>query len=169
MINLKKNSFIFLLIVLFACSTSSYRIIGTSSNRVEINVTPDRVFPYCEPQPDMEIKDLFGFHILVLDEVKTILFVTQTNVLDKEGCHKRLDKIRRILKKGTNIYIGGMGNLNNPRKEEKNQYTIPEHGTFHSNSRMLQFMVIANEHGDCYSAYQGDSKPCPRGEFPIKQ
>ncbi|OFZ27998.1 MAG: hypothetical protein A2381_02750 [Bdellovibrionales bacterium RIFOXYB1_FULL_37_110] len=62
-----------------------------------------------------------------------------------------------------------MGNLNNPRKKENVTFTFPHHGTFHGNDRMLQFMVIANEHGDCDSAYRGDSKPCPRGEFPIKK
>lgn len=169
--SLRKNRFLHTLqlLLISGCTTSSYRIVNHTANRVEIKVTPDRLLLECEYQNDNDTNGLYGFMIHVLDDEKTILSVVQTNTLDNEGCLERLHKIGKILKKGNVIYLGGMGDLNEDRIKENRSYFIPKHGTYRGNGRMLQFMVIANERGDCYSAYRGDQKPCPRGEFPIKK
>ncbi len=110
----------------------------------------------------------FGFMLHVLDDEKTVLDILQSNRLDENGCLERIQKIGRILEGGNRIYIGGMGSINEPRKKEKFTHTFPKLGTFHSNGRVLQFAVIANEHGACYSAFKREEKPCPRDEFPIE-
>jgi len=46
-----------------------------------------------------------------LDEDKTVLIISQGNILGKEDCFRRINKIGKILKSGSKIFIGGMGNL----------------------------------------------------------
>ena len=104
----------------------------------------------------------------VLDDANTVLAVVQTNVLDKGSCFERLRQIGRILKTGKTIYIGGMGDISEPRVGEERIYAFPAHGTFRGNGRATQFAVIANERGLCYDAYSGDEKPCPRGVFSLE-
>jgi hypothetical protein len=105
--------------------------------------------------------------IHVLDDNKTVLSILQGNRLDKESCFERIQKIGKILKGGRRIYIGGMGSIDEARKVDEFTYTFPKWGTFRGNGRVLQFGVIVNEHGACYSAYEREEKPCPRDEFPI--
>ena len=62
-----------------------------------------------------------------------------------------------------------MGDLTEPRIQQERQYVFPGKGTFFYNNRVLQFMVIANEHGLCFDAFLGAEKPCPRHPFPIKK
>ncbi|MCM2280950.1 MAG: hypothetical protein NDI61_03790 [Bdellovibrionaceae bacterium] len=107
--------------------------------------------------------------INVLDDANTVLVVAQMNTLGKEACQTRLEKVGRILRTGKQIYIAGIGDIDDPREVQKWTTTFPKHGTFHSNKRTLQFFAIANESGLCYGAYTDDTKPCPDGEeFPIR-
>lgn len=155
-----------------SCSTSSsYRVGKQGNNSVELNVTPDRVLLECEWIYDADIpdpEDAYGFMIHVLDDENTVLSVTQNNLLDKESCYDRINFISSILKRGKIIYIGGMGDLKDPRKTEKHEYTFPGIGTFRGNGRVLQFGVIANEKGQCFDAHRAGEKPCPRDPFSIK-
>lgn len=165
--NLKRgNFFCFFVIFLLGCATSSYRIGNQDFNRVELCVTPDRVLLECEWIHDSDRKNVYGFMIHVLDEENTVLNVIQGNVLDKGSCFERIKKIGKILKEGKNIYIAGMGDLNDPRVKEENTYIFPQ-GIFYSNGRVLQFISITNEYGSCFDAYDGDREPCPGGGFPI--
>lgn len=168
---LKRNSCFFMVSFFFliGCATSSYRIGNQDFNRVELCVTPDRVLLECEWIHDSDIKEYspYGFMMHVLDEEKTVLSVIKGSVMDKESCFERIEKINKILKEGKNIYIAGMGDLNDLRVKEENTYIFPQ-GIFYGNGRVLQFMFIENEFGSCYSSYReqgGD--PCPRGGFPI--
>lgn len=178
LVSKRNNPIAFLLISLLplsGCTTSSYyRVIGRASFRTEIQVTPDRVLLECE-----DIKDHanagdpagnFGFMIHVLDEEDTVLTVIQEPVTNRKYCFKRLDDIAKILRGGKSIYIGGHGTIDEPRKKESLTYSFPEKsGVFHSNGRVLQFSVIQNEHGKCYSAHNATDSPCMPEEFPIKR
>lgn len=170
MVSLKRNSLLFLtLSALVSCVSSSYKIDAQDEGRTQLSVTPDRVILECEPLLDYtgDIKNAHGFMIHVLDGSNTVLTVNQGNVLGPEDCLRRINKIGEILKSGNRIFIGGMGRLDQSREKHDRQYTFPELGRFAYNGRVLQFMVIWNDKGQCYNAYSGDQKPCPSDEFPI--
>ena len=169
MMNLRKSKILFLFFLLFlsyACSVSTFHVAKQDKNRTELNVTPDRILLECAKLS--QENDYFMFLIYILDEQNTVISTAQGNNLDKESCYERIEEIGKILEKGKEIYIAGMGDLNEPRKKEPYSYTFPKKGTYNSNGRTLQFMAIANEKGQCYSAYHGSDKPCPRDPFPIK-
>lgn len=170
--NLKRNRPYHLILLPFVigCATSSYQLKPWGKLKNEVTITPDRVLLECEYITDYsgDLKDPYGFMILVLDEKNTVLTVSQGNVLDKEDCFEGITEIRKILKNGKTISIGGMGDLNDPRQSEKAAYLFPGLGTFHSNGRHLQFMMIWNEHGQCYDSQFGKGKSCPRDDFSHK-
>jgi hypothetical protein len=142
--------------------------------RTEFVVTPDRILLECE-----DIKDHantgdpdgnFGFMIHVLDEEDTVMTLIQKPVIGRVDCFRRKEDIAKILRNGKSIYIGGHGTLNDPRRKTSESYSnFPRRGTFYSNSRGLQFSVIQNEHGQCYSAHAGTESPCMPEEFPIQK
>ena len=148
-----------------ACATSSYKHIRQDGRKAEINVTSDRVLLECSKISDEN--ELYMFQIHILDDEETVLTAVQGNNSDQEDCERRKQKVGRVLATGRHIYLGGMGYPDAPRKITADTFDFPKIGTFHWNGRVLQFMVIANENGVCYGAYTGDSKPCPRDEFPI--
>jgi hypothetical protein len=157
-----------------SCTSPSYKVLNQVGSITEILVAPSRVLLHCEDVQDPTEKPTdslgrFGFNMDVLDEQNTVLSVSQGSVIGKKDCNERLEKIGKILRNGKQIYIGAIGNIDAPRVREKEWPSIfPGIGTFYSNSRALQFIVISNEKGECYSAYFGSEKPCPRDEFPIK-
>lgn len=175
MIGLRKNEFIcFLSLVLVGCKTPAYKIFNQKGLNTELLVSPERILLECEDVQDKtektkELYGRYGFMIHILDDKNTVLTVVQGNVLGKKGCFDRISKIGKILKNGKKIYVGGTGELKEPRKEGRFQFTFPGVGTFYSNSRTLGFSVIMNDRGECYSAYEEDEKPCPRDEFPIQK
>ncbi len=160
-------SFVFLFLTC-GCATSSFNVLKQDDFAVELKVTPDRVLLECEPQPGHEIKGAHGFLMYILDDKKTVIAVSQPNVLDKEECFDGLRKIGKILETGKIIYVGGMGDLTRQKAKQDYKYTFPRIGTFHSNGKSLKFMVIANEQGLCYDAHDGDKGPCPREPFSLK-
>ncbi len=170
MTSLKVNSF-FLLIVgaLVACASSSYKIDSQTEGRTQLLVTSNRVVLECYRLTDYagDIEEAHLFSMYVLDEYKTVLTVSQGNILGKEDCFRRINKIGKILKSGNKIFIGGMGSLDKPRETQHRSYSFPGLGQFPENGRVLQFMTVWNDNGMCYNAYSGDQKPCPGDEFPI--
>lgn len=154
---------------LVGCASSSYKIDSQTEGRTQILVTSDRVILECDYLTDYtgDIKEAHLFLMHVLDESKTVLTVSQGNILGKEDCFRRINKIGKILKSGNKIFIGGMGNLNKPRETQQRRYSFPGLGQFPENGRVIQFMTIWNDKGLCYNAYSGDQKPCPSDEFPI--
>ncbi len=166
----RSSSFYFLtFFILIGCATSSYRILDQDDQSAELSVSPDRVLLECEWLYDADIKGLYGFMIHVLDEENTVLTVNQGNTLGKKDCDRRIKIISKILKEGKNIYIAGIGNINEPRVKGKRSYFFPRKGIFFDNERTLQFVAIANEYGSCYDAYSGEEKPCPREPFPTQK
>ena len=163
----KRNKFLCLLVTagMWGCATSSYRVINQEGLKAEIRVSSDRVILECAKLSDEN--ELYMFIIHVLDDKQTVLTANQGNNSDQEDCEKRMRSVRKVLTTGKDIYLGGMGYPDAPREKQEYTYYFPKFGTFHSNGRVLQFMVIANENGACYGAYTGTSKPCPRDEFPI--
>lgn len=125
MTSLKINS-LFLLIacLLVGCASSSYRIDNQTEGRTQLLVTPDRVALECDYLADYtgDIKEAHLFLVHVLDEDKTVLTVSQGNILGKEDCLRRINKISKILKSGSKIFIGGMGNLEKPREILERRY-----------------------------------------------
>ncbi len=166
---LRKVKILVPLMVLYisGCATPGYRILFSDTSAAEIMIGPDRILLECEWLHDADRKDLYGFMIHVLDENNTVLSVSQGNTLDKESCMNRLNKIGKIISKGNRIYVAGTGNLKRPTEKTDLKYTFPKIGIFNSNGRALQFVAIANEHGDCFDAYDGDTKPCPQEPFPL--
>lgn len=173
----KKISVIVALIslsVVFACTTSSYRVTDRSKNRTEIQVTPDRILLECEDIIDHENAGdpdgNFGFMIHVLDDEDTVLTLIQEPVIGRKDCFGRLEDISKILHSGRNIYIGAHGTLDHPRVIGKQIYSsFPKKGNYRDNGRGLQLSVIQNENGRCYSAANGTDEPCMPEEFPIKK
>ena len=153
------------------CASSSYKIDRQTEGRTQLLVTSDRVILECYRLTDYagDIKEAHLFSINVLDEDKTVLTVSQGNILGKEDCFRRISKVGKILKSGSKIFIGGMGNLGRPRESQERSYSFPGLGQFQVNGRVLQFMVVWNDKGLCYNAYSGDQKPCPSDEFPIEK
>lgn len=170
MISSKINSFSLLIAgFLVGCASSSYKVDSQTEGRTQLLVTSDRVILECDYLTDYtgDIKNAHLFLMHVLDESKTVLTVSQGNILGKEDCFRRISKISKILKSGNKIFIGGMGNLDKPRETQQRRYSFPGLGQFPENGRALQFMTVWNDKGMCYSAYSGDQKPCPSDEFPI--
>lgn len=172
MASLKVNSLLFsFTVLLVGCVSSSYKIDSQAEGRTQLLVARNRVNLECFEIPKDEyegdIKEAHLFSINVLDENKTVLTVSQGNILGKEDCFRRINKIGKILKSGNKIFIGGMGNLDKPGETSDRRYSFPGLGQFPENGRNLQFMVIWNEKGMCYNAYSGEQKPCPADEFPI--
>ncbi len=170
MTTLKRNSFLFWVAAfLSGCVSSTYKVDRQEEGRTQILITRDRAILECYRLTDYagDIKEAHLFSMYVLDEDKTVLTVSQGNILGKEDCFRRINKIGKILKSGNKIFIGGMGNLDKPREMPERQYAFPGLGQFPENGRVLQFMVVWNENGLCYNAYSGDRKPCPADEFPL--
>ena len=170
MTSLRIISFLLLSVgTMLGCASSSYKIDSQTEGRTQLLVTPNRVTLECYRLTDYagDIKEAHLFSMNVLDEDKTVLTVSQGNILGKEDCFRRINKIGKILKSGNKIYIGGMGSLDKPRETSDRLYTFPRLGQFPENGPNLQFMVVWNEKGMCYNAYSGDQKPCPGEEFPI--
>lgn len=170
MVLLNRNSLIpiALVFLLSGCAASSFTLLTQEEYVTEIKVTPDRVLLECEFQYKDSSGEAYGFMMHILDQENSVLSVVQTNVLDKGSRFRRIQKIGKILKTGKAIYVGGMGDLKDPKIKEDQTYTFPHLGTFAGNGRNVQFMVIANEQGLCYDAYSGDEPPCPREPFSLK-
>lgn len=168
MLNLKVNKFLCSIpfLGLMGCAISSYRVTNQWEGRNELHVTPDRILLQCAHVTD-EIELTHMFYIHILDDQNTVLDVLQGNNTSKKGCDMRIKGAKKVLDSGHDIYIGAMGDPYRPVVMDNENYTFPEHGTFHGNGRVLQFHVIANENGKCYHAYRHDNEPCLGDEFPI--
>ncbi len=167
MVFLRKSSSLLVLLSLAGCATSSYRVLYQDEGIAELNATPDRILLECERLHDADEPGLSGFMMHVLDEENTVLTLVQGNTLDNQSCDRRVKKMSAILKKGKDIYIAGRGNLREPRQMGR-AYTFSPKGTFKKNGRVLGFVAIANEFGECYDAYSGEEeKPCPPEPFPL--
>lgn len=176
MLNLIKNKLlIMLLLSLQSCvyakvakNESYYKVlkIDKNRNRSEIEVTPDRIKTICEKVND-EIPDLRGFYFLVLDDKNTVISIIRGNTTYKTVCDRENAKISKIIKNGKRIYFGGMRDALDPDIEEGSEHYFKNHGKFKSNGRVLQWVYIANEKGQCFAAHTADKKPCPPDSFPI--
>ncbi|MEQ1876075.1 MAG: hypothetical protein ABL958_05480 [Bdellovibrionia bacterium] len=166
-----RNKIFLALILLVGCSTSSYKVENFDNGRTELIVSPDRVLLECEFITDYtgDIENAHGFMIHILDENNTVLTAVQTNVLGKEDCFRRINKISKILRGGRRITVGGLGDPNEPRKWKDRAYSFPNLGKYPGNGRVLQIISVWNEIGQCYDVYSGEEKPCPREEFPIRK
>jgi hypothetical protein len=107
--------------------------------------------------------------IHLLDEEYTVLTLIQEPVIGRKDCFERQSDIEKVIRTGKRIYLGGHGNLDEPRVIGKRSYAaFPKSGRYYDNGRVLQFSVIKNENGRCYSASNGTDEPCMPEEFPIK-
>ena len=169
-LKIKVSNFLFLFI-LSGCSTSSFKIKNETDSLTELLVTPDRITLQCEELDEDPDVGAYGFMVHILDEKMTVTTSALSIRPDKENCERFIQKISRILKSGKQIYVGSRSKLSNqPRTTENTRfrYIFPEHGTFFSNGRSLEFVVIANEKGLCYSPTYAGDEPCPPFPFPIE-
>lgn len=153
-----------------ACSTSSYKVIRQSAYMTEFSASADRVLVKCEFidnfSGEAKDKDPHAFVMHVLDEEKTVLTLIIEPVLSKNECEMHLSETAKILKGGGEMHIIGQYNLESPREISKEKYSFSNLGTYPSNSRVLRYRTIWNDHGQCYNVNSGKQKPCPRNEFP---
>jgi len=166
----KINSFHLILFMgaLTGCATSSFKMLNQKKMAMEFLVTPDRVILECEKVETDDRGVVYGFMIHVLDEEKTSFTLTQTNALDKESCDFRIKHIGRILNRGSQIYIAGVGDFRESRKTGLRKYHFPS-GSFDDNGRSLQLIAVKNDRNQCFGAFTGEELPCPPEPFPLKK
>lgn len=155
---LKRNSLLLLVVNQLGCASSTYQTTSPAKDKNVITVTADRLSLDCENLQSDEA-EYYGFSIYIMDEEKTVTSVIQTNALDKESCEERFFKVGKIIKNGKRVNIFGYGNLKEPRvlSDDKVQIGGRE---FPLNGRVLQFIYITNENGECFNGYQTPKKPC---------
>jgi hypothetical protein len=143
-----------------------------TNSLTELLATPDRIILQCEELDEDPDVGTYGFMVHILDEKKTVTTSALGIRPDKENCERFIHKIKHILKNGKQIYIGSRTKLSNqPRKIEDThfRYVFPGHGTFFSNGRFMDLVVVANEKSQCYSPTYGEDEPCPPFPFPIEK
>lgn len=155
---LKRNSLLLLVVNQLGCASSIYQTTSPAKDKTVITVTSDRLFVECENLQSDEA-EYYGFSIYVLDEEKTVTSVIQTNVLDKESCEERYLKVGKIVKNGKQVNIFGYGNLNESRVLSDDKVQIGSRD-FPLNGRVLQFIYVTNEKGECFNGYQTPEKSC---------
>jgi hypothetical protein len=157
-----------ILMTFAGCATSSFKVLNQEKSSVEVLVTPDRVILECERVETDDRGVVSGFMMHVVDEEKTSFTLVQTNTLDKESCDRRVKKIERILRNGTQIYLAGIGDFREPRRTGLRKHTFPRFGVIEDNGRSLQFIAIKNERNQCFGAFSAEEPPCPPEPFPTK-
>ena len=167
-VNRKLMGLACMLMIFLGCTTSSYKILNEDKTSIELQVTPDRVILECERIETDDRGVVAGFMMHVVDEAKTSFTLVQTNTLDKESCDRRVKKIERILKNGTQIYLVGIGDFREPRRIGLRSHTFPQFGVIEDNGRSLQFIAIMNERKQCFGAFSAEEQPCPPEPFPTK-
>ncbi len=152
--------------VLVGCATSRYHANKPNVLGTDIEVTADRIIAECEfiDNYSGEHKNPFGFMIQILDNEKTVTTVSNAAVLEKKDCLERLQAANGIIQGGRIIYIRGRGDADSPREMKSYSSYFPRHGKFPHNGRSLNYLAIWNDRGQCYDAYDGAVKPCPRNE-----
>lgn len=155
-----------LLAGLIGCSTSIYRVDKPNFLGTDISVSPSRVITQCEfiDNYSGDYKNPYGFMIHILDKENTVLTVSNGTVLEKKDCLERQEYANKIIQKGTLITIRGRGDAEAPREKGKFPHYFPQYGTFFDNGRSLNYLAIWNDKGQCYDAFYGARKPCPRDE-----
>lgn len=166
MANSQKNRiFIFAVsFILVNCATSQYSARKSKALGTDIKVSSDRVVAECEFITDYtgDYPDPYGFMIHILDTEKTVLTVSNGTVLDKKECFKRLKATEEILRNSETVFVRGRGDADAPIKLESRTYYFPGHGSFPDNGRNLNYLAIWNDLGQCYDAFYGSERPCPR-------
>lgn len=150
--------------ILVSCATSSYHANKPNSLGTDIEVSPDRIITECEfiDNYSGDYANPYGFMIHILDEEKTVTTVSNGTVLEKADCFERLQAANRIIQKGRLIYVRGRGDAESPRETQSYSNFFPKHGKFPQNGRSLNYLAIWNDDGQCYDAFYGPEKPCPR-------
>jgi hypothetical protein len=169
---LSKNSFLFILLFLSSCSsTSFYRVYDQEDGRAEIIVSSDRIISECidlEDPPSTKTKAgkfLFYFH--VLDSKNHVINIGRDNIHEKEGCFEYKAKVDKIIARSKQIYIGGKVDLDDPQKLEEEKYTFKHHGTFRATDLNFEFALMKGDNGECFQIFEGEG--CSTLEHPLKK
>lgn len=155
---LKRNSVLVLILSQLGCASSIYQTTSPAKEKTIITVTADRLSLECENLQSDEA-EYYGFSIYVLDEEKTVTSVIQTNPLDKGSCEERYSKVAKIIRHGKQVSIFGYGNLKETRVLSGDGVQFGEN-SFPLNGRVLQFIYITNDKGECFNGYQTPGKSC---------
>lgn len=159
-----KSLMVLLSISFVGCATSIYKANKPNSLGIDISASPSRVITQCEfiDNYSGDYKDPYGFMIHILDKENTVLTISNGTVLEKKDCLERQASADKIIKKGNLITIRGRGDAEAPREKGEFPHYFPQHGTFLDNGRSLNYLAIWNDKGQCYDAFYGPDKPCPR-------
>ena len=121
-----KSSIFTVVLFLFGCSSSNYKVVLDKDGGAEVISTPDRFLPYCEKVVKDDGTVAYGFMILFLDEKKTV--GTATGMLtSQKACSKWKSGVQKILDHGQLVVLAGFGNITNPRVVEKFSHTFEKH------------------------------------------
>lgn len=170
------NKLLFLIFFLSSCASTTpihgplpiiptkiennYEVTKRDDGIVVINVTPDRILPYCEKLENGND----GFMIMILDEENTVLVATGRQCAHKT-CLRWSKKVQDISKGQSSVKFVGLGEIAEERIKEKYNFTFPVHGTFHSNGRSFELHALLNKDKKCFSMF---SKACTKGNFALK-
>lgn len=145
-----------------ACATSMFQVDGSDKSGAQLSMTPDRILLECEPLENGQA----GFMIHVLTDQNTVATLTQSNSLAATSCRHRILKIGTIIKRASTVFLAGIGDYSKINKTSDAEYRF-SNGTFTESGRDLTFMYVWNNRGECFSAFDGEEKPCPRDGFPF--
>ncbi|MFN7453171.1 MAG: hypothetical protein ACK5RO_00785 [Pseudobdellovibrionaceae bacterium] len=171
-----KNLNLCKIVVLFlwacsGCTTSSFKIKKETDSTTVLMVNSDRILLQCEELDEDPDIGAYGFMIHMLDEENTVTTSALNIRPDKKNCEKIMQAVDRIIKKHRLVYVGSRFNLSKqPRIQEEVRlsYTFPNHGTFVSNGRALDFVYISNAKGMCYAPNLDPGEACPPYPFSIE-
>ena len=146
-----KSNILFVLLFIYGCSSSNYKVITDNDHGVEVIASPDRFLPYCEEVIKDDDTVSYGFMIMFLDETETVSAATGM-LTSQKMCLKWKSGVQNILDTGDIITLSGFGNMKEPRViTGEYSYTFDKHGTFPSNERSMDFFSIRNNAGHCFS------------------
>ena len=145
-----KVSLVTLIMLLTGCASSIFKMNVVRDSLVDVIATSDRFLPFCEKVIKDNGEVWYGYMIFFLDEEKTV--GTATGMLTgKKTCFMWRAGAQKIIDSGSMITLSGFGSMNTPRVKDNFSYTFPQHGTFFSNGRSMDFFSIRNNHGNCFS------------------
>jgi hypothetical protein len=166
-----RNNFI-IFIFLNSCATNSfYKVITQEKYRAEIIISSDRIISECidleDPQKERFKKGKFLLYFHVLDDTNSVIRIGRDNIHERSGCFEKKSKVDKIIGKSKKIYIGGMANLNDPRKPLKSKYTFKNLGAFQETDFTFEFALMKGDNGQCFKIFEGSE--CEWNGFPIKK
>lgn len=160
------------IIIVTACSFSSYQVFRKDQGKVGLIATGDRILLSCEnvqdPEEPIEKDGRYGFMVLVLDNQNTVTTFVQMSIVTQKDCLARVELFEKMKRTSKRFYIAGYGDIEKAEKKIKYTYQFSNKGTFLENGKNISFAIFKSEDGRCFTKNYGEGKPCPLMEdFPL--